>query len=189
MLDLALQFLKDQLNSYIVTRTGSATVEVKMSRVVDDMGKYAIDEGSIGATIINIEEDRILKNHLPEYNNLNGQHRVMEPELKLNLDVMFAANLKLYDVALKYISYVLTFFQSHPFFMPEQYPSLDPRIEKLTMELRSLSYEQLNQVWAFIGGKQLPSVIYRVRMVALQDEALTEIQPPLTSIYMDLYSR
>jgi hypothetical protein len=189
MLDVTLQFLRDQLNSYIIGRTGSTAVEVKMSRVVDDAGKYAIDEGNIGAAIINIEEERVLKAHLPEYSNLNGQQMVMEPELKLNLYVMFAANFKLYDVALRYISLVLTYFQSHPFFMPDHYPGLDPRIDKLTMELQSLTYEQLNQIWAFIGGKQLPSVIYRVRMVALQDEVLTEIQPPLTTIYTDLHNR
>ena len=189
MLDLAVQFLRDQLNSYIATRTGSTTTEVKMTKIVEDTGKYAIDEGSIGATIINIEEERILRAHLLEYSNIGGQQAVMEPELRLNLSVMFAVNFKLYDVALKYVSLVLTFFQSHPFFVGDQYPGLDRRIEKLTMELQSLNYEQLNQVWAFIGGKQLPSVIYKVRMVALQDESVKEIQPPLTTIYADLHSR
>ena len=107
---------------------------------------------------------------------------MLEPEIKLNLHVMFAANFKQYDTALKYISYVLMYFQSHHYFSSEEYPALDERIGKLTMELQSLSYEQLNQVWAFIGGKQLLSVIYKVRMVILQDEAQMAIQPPITII-------
>ena len=117
------------------------------------------------------------------------QHIVSEPELKINLYVLFAANFKQYEEALKYISYVLMYFQSHSVFTPEQYSDLDPRIEKLTAELQSLNYEQLNQIWTFIGGKQLPSVIYKVRMVSLQDDTPKDIQPPVTTTNTNIYSR
>ena len=161
-----------------------------MSKLVDDAGKYAF-ENSIAASIINIEEDRVFKSQTPDRIYTNGQHIVLEPELKLNLHVIFAANfdVKNYDQALKYISYVLTFFQSHSAFTSVEYPALDPSIEKLTIELQSLSYEQLNQVWAFIGAKQLPSVIYKVRMVSLQSIAPTLIQPPIVEINTNLYSQ
>lgn len=191
MLDIALKFLTDELNSYLNLniRADPNPVEVvKMSRLVDDAGKYAFAEGTIAATIINIEEERTFKSQLPDYTYRNGQHVVLEPEIKLNLHVMLAANFKQYDSALKYIAYVLTYFQSHSYFTSEEYPALDERIGKLTMELQSLSYEQLNQVWAFIGGKQLLSVIYKVRMVILQDEAQMAIQPPITIINTQIES-
>lgn len=189
MLDIALKFLTDELKTYLYIRTGSNSIEVKMSRLVDEAGKYAFDKETIGASIINIEEERIFRSQLPDYTYKNGQHVVLEPEIKLNLHVLFAANFTHYDVALKYISYVLTYFQSHSHFTPEEYPALDERIGKLTMELQSLSYEQLNQVWAFIGGKQLLSAIYKVRMVVLQDEAQMAIQPPLTTINTQIESQ
>ena len=189
MLDIALKFIKDELNTYLFTQTGSDSVKVEMSKLVDDTGKYAFDENNIAASIINIEEERIFKSQVPEHTYTNGKHVVLEPELKLNLYVLFAANFKQYDQALKYISYVLTYFQSHLSFTPEVYPSLDSRIEKLTAELQSLNYDQLNQVWSFIGGKQLPSIIYKVRMVALQDQTPTTIQPPLTKINTNLHSQ
>jgi hypothetical protein len=189
MLDIALQFLRDELNSYLVSRTGSDAVKVQMSSLVDETGKYALDNGTIGAVIINIEEERTFKSHIPEYAYVNGQHVVLEPDLKLNLHVMFAANFKLYDIALKYIAFVLTYFQSNPSFTSEEYPALDTRIRKLIVELQSLSYEQLNQIWAFIGGKQLPSVVYKVRMVAVQDEAQMAVQPPVTTIKTEIRSR
>ena len=188
MLDTAVEFLKVELNTFLLTRTNSSAVEVALSLVVDDAGKYAIKEGSIGATIINIEEERAVKTHLPHYQYINGQHRVLEPELRLNLYLLFAANLKLYDQALKYISYILTYFQAHPSFNASEYPALDPKIEKLVVELQSFTFEQLNQIWAYIGGKYLPSVIYKIRMVVLQDEAATAIQPPLTKLQTNLHS-
>ena len=150
--------------------------------MVDEAGKYAFDQETIGLSVINIEEERTVKTHLPEYTYLNGQHVVSEPELKLNLCVLFAANFKVYDEALKYISHILIFFQSHPVFTQEEYPGLDPRIEKLTLELQSPTYEQLNQIWTFIGGKQLPSILYRVRMVVLEAETPSAVQPPITKI-------
>ena len=191
MLDIALKFLTSELNTYLSTQMTSTSEEVvRMSKLVDDAGKYAF-ENSIAASIINIEEDRVFKSQTPDRIYTNGQHILLEPELKLNLHVIFAANfdVKNYDQALKYISYVLTFFQSHSAFTSVEYPALDPSIEKLTIELQSLSYEQLNQVWAFIGAKQLPSVIYKVRMVSLQSVAPTLIQHPIVEINTNLHSQ
>ncbi|MGX2040170.1 DUF4255 domain-containing protein [Methylocaldum sp. MU1018] len=189
MLDIALQFLKDELNTYLLTRTGSSTVSVKLTGIVDDAGKYAFGGETIGATVLNIEEERAFKSQLPEYSYLNGRHVIAEPAIRLNLHILFAANFKQYDEALKFISYILTFFQARPHFSPDAYPGLNPAIEKLVVELQSLNYEQLNQIWAFIGGKQLPSVVYKVRMIALQDQVRTAVQPPLTVIGTDILSR
>jgi len=189
MLDVAISFLKDELNTYLLTRTGSDTVKTTLSKVVDESGKYAFDIDSISCSIINIEEERILKSHLNDYTTINGQHVILEPELRLNLHVLFAANFTHYDQALRYISYVMTYFQAHPVFTSNEYPALDPGIGKLTAELLSLNYEQLNQIWAFIGGKQLPAVVYKVRMITLQDEAQTAVQPPITTIRTTTQSR
>jgi hypothetical protein len=189
MLNITLQFLKEELNSYLHVRASTNSDVVKVSGIVDETGKYAFDKDLIAASIINIEEERILKSHLNQYELVNNQHVVLKPELKLNLYILFAANFKLYEVALKYLSHLLTFFQSNPIFTPTEYPALDQRIEKLTMELQSPSFEQLNQIWSFIGGKQLPSVLYKLRMVVLQETAQSAIQPPLTIISSDLRNR
>jgi len=192
MLDIALTFLKDELNTYFLTekgQTGSDSVKVKIGKLVDEAGKYAFDLGSIAASNINIEEDRIFKSQVPHSIYTNEKLVTIKPELKLNLYVLFAANFKEYTDALKYISYVLTYFQTHPAFTSVEYPALDPRIEKLTTELQTLSFEQLNQIWAFIGGKQLPSVIYKVRMVAIQGMVPSAIQPPILTINTNLHNQ
>ncbi|HIJ94650.1 MAG TPA: DUF4255 domain-containing protein [Desulfuromonadales bacterium] len=189
MLDYALTFLTDELNGYLVTRTASDSVKASLSRVVDEAGKYAFDIDSISCSIISIEEERLLKSHLPDYSTINGRHVVRPPELKLNLQILFAANFTHYDQALKYISYVLMFFQSHPIFSSDTHPALSPAIGKLSMELLSLNFEQLNQMWAFIGAKQLPSAVYRVRMVTLQDTADSAVKPPITTIRTTIQRR
>lgn len=182
MLDKALFFFADELNAYLQARTGVLGTKVKVSAIVNEDGKYAMDAESIAITILNIEEETIIKDHTRQYVYQSGQHKVLNPKLNLNLMVMFSAKFTVYDQALKYISHVLTFFQNNNSFSPNTYPSLDNTVEKLNIELQRLSFDELNQVWAFIGGKQLPSVIYKVRMIAIQDQIQNDIQQPITVI-------
>jgi|SRR5215475_5038490 len=182
MIDVALRFLVAEVNAYLLARTGSSFGEAELSRPVDDNGRWAVREDHLGVALVNIEEERVLKSQGRESTYVEGRQVVVEPDLKVNLHVLFAANFKQYDQALRHISHVLTLFQARPAFAPDRSPGLDPRIEQLTLELLSLSYEQLNQMWAFIGGKQLPSVVYRVRLISLHDAEPAAIQPPITTI-------
>jgi len=109
MLDVALKFLTKQLNTYLLSRTGSAFGEVEIGRLVDDSGKWAVKEDHVGAALINVEEERTLRGQRPETVFVNGANVVLEPALKLNLHVLLAANFQQYDQALHYLSHVLTF--------------------------------------------------------------------------------
>ncbi|MCX6220615.1 MAG: DUF4255 domain-containing protein [Bacteroidia bacterium] len=189
MIDQALLFLRDEINAYVHLRTNATTVEVKLSKIVNDLGKYAFPDDSIALTIFNLEEDHIFKAQLPEFTYVDGQHQRREPELKFILHAMFAANFGIYEEAWKAIGLVLGFFQSHPVFLAEEYPALSPKIGKLTVELESLSVEQLNQIWAYLGAKHLPSVAYKIRMVIIQDEFATAIQKPVISFKTNIHRR
>jgi len=182
MLDVAVNFLTKELNSYLVARTGGTFGSALPSRIVSDAGKWAVPDDQIGVALVNVEEERSLKSQVPQAVYAEGRHVVLEPEIKLNLHLLFAANFKQYDQGLRQLSHVLVFFQAHPVFTRERYAGLDPHIEKLGVDLLTLSFEQLNQLWAFVGAKQLPSALYRVRLVALQDLEPASIQPPITVI-------
>ncbi len=182
MIDIALKFLATEMNAYLFARTGSSLGGVALGRLVDDTGKCAIKEQSLGAALVNIDEERILRSQVPDTVLVDGRQVMRQPELKLNLTILVAANFTQYDIALRQLSWVVTFFQSHPGFSRDRNPGLDPRIERFTVELQSLTFEQLNQLWATVGGKQLPSVVYRLRLVAVQDVEPSAIHPPVTEI-------
>jgi hypothetical protein len=172
----------DELNGYLLGRTGGTFGTAELGKVVDDTGKWRVNEDHLGVAMINLEEERTLKTQMPETTLVNGRTVALQPDLKLNLHVLFAANFKQYDVGLRYLSQVLTFFQANPSFTQSDHPSLDARIARLTAELLSLTYEQLNSVWTYIGAKQLPSAIYRLRLVAIQDQEAVTIAKPLSTI-------
>lgn len=182
MLHLAADFLTKELNAWLVQRTGATFGSAALSRIATDTGRWAIADDQVGVALINVEEERSVKSQLPQAAYVDGRQVLREPDIKLNLHLLFAAHFKNYEQGLKQLSYVLTFFQAHPVFTRARYPALDPRIQKLGVDLMALGYEQLNQVWAFVGAKQLPSAVYRVRLVALQDDEPAAIQPPITAI-------
>jgi hypothetical protein len=195
MLDIAVSFLADELNTYLRKRgelTGSLDVVLPTS-LVDDKGVWTLPVGNIGLTLVNIEEERVLREQLPERVYLNGNNVVLQPVIKLNLIVLFAARFAPdtdgYKSSLKFLSHVFTFFQANPSFSADNSPGLNGNIEKLNVELLSYTPEQLNQTWAYLGSKYLPSAIYRVRMVSLQDIEPVEIGKPITTINAEVTVR
>ena len=103
MLDVAANFLVKELNAYLLARTGGTFGSALLSRVVDDAGKWAIPDDQIGIAVVNVEEERALKSQLPQPVYSNGQQVVLEPEIKLNVYLLFAANFKQYDQGLREI--------------------------------------------------------------------------------------
>jgi hypothetical protein len=93
----------------------------------------------------------------------------------LNLYLMVAANFtaRSYPESLKYLSRVIAFFQQHPVFDRHSSPAMDAGIDKLILDMENLDRRELNNIWGMFGGKYMPSVLYRVRMVGIDSNSVT----------------
>lgn len=189
MLDSVLKFVVDELNSYLNAKTGIIEKVVMLGPLVDDVGKYTLAKNNVGLALINIEQETAIKQQRPQATFSHGKSLSFVAPLYLNLHIIIAARFDVYDQALKYLSHILNFMQANPAFTPDRYPALDEGITKLSLELQSLNYDQLNQVWGFIGAKQLPSVYYKIRMLSLQDKDTPSIGPPVLKINNDIQSK
>lgn len=192
MLDVVLDFLATEAQAYVARRTavnGGEVGRVEPRPLVDEAGKWTIPEGQLGLALVHLEEERTLKTQQPEAILIGGRHFLRPPELRLTLHVLFAARFAHYPTALRYLSLILTFFQAHPLFTGDTFPRLDARIDKLAVELEPLTYEQLNQLWAYLGAKHLPSALYRVRVVCLQDVETVASGPPIQTISTEVLER
>lgn len=184
MLDSVLKFFADEINAYLQTQGGAlGGTPVKASAIVGDDGKYTIEDDHVAVTIINLEEEAAAKEQLPHTTYQDGQTVTLEPALNLNLYLLFAARFTHYDQAIKYLSHILTYFQARRVFTREKYAAMNRGLSRLVVELQRVDYEQLNQIWAFIGAKHLPSVIYRIRMVPVQEGAQTGVRPPVIRVH------
>jgi hypothetical protein len=190
MLDKAISFLQNRI---VTDQFNDEDPEpVVIGALFNEKGEPLIGAGLVGLMISNVEEERVFKAQLQKQKRTDNDIEVANPEIKLNLYILAAANpganAVSYDAALKRLSSVVTYFQGTSFFDKTDYPGLDP-IEYLIVELYSLSFEQQNQLWASLGGKYMPSVVYKVRLVVIdrgflgaKEKAILEIDNNLHRI-------
>lgn len=182
MIDVAVNFVNAALNDHFVGRLGATAARSTVTRLVDQQGRTVLNDDTLGTTLINVEEERVMRGQTRESSLVAGRLVTTEPPLRLNLHLMIAANFRLLDQALKYLSLVVGCFQAQPIFKPATHPALDAGIQQLSLELQSLTYEQQNQIWAFLGGKYLPSVVYRARLILVQHSDTDSVGPPIRRI-------
>lgn len=182
MLVEAISLLLSQLNQYILHADGSALGTVAPA-VWGNIAQF--DHPEIGPdlenklvlTVVNIEEEKTLKNATNQTRDPSGSVEYKNPPLHLNLVVLFAANYRNYETALKRLTQVLSFFQGKQRFTSKNSPGagLAPTTElSLTMDLLSLSFEEVNHLWGSLGGKQIPFAAYRGRLITIDDRRVLE---------------
>ena len=83
------------------------------------------------------------------------------PPLLLNLDLMLAAvyDEKRYAESLSVLSETLTFIQSRPYF--------DLNGQKYTIEIVTLSAQDINNTWTTLGGQYYPSIMCKLRRLTI----------------------
>lgn len=182
MIDAALKFVSEQVNAHLQKRAGADAGVASVGPLVDDKGSWLQPRDTLRLTLFQVDEERVLRDPLPTHVMVAGREVSQPPPLKLNLVVVFAAHFQHYDQSLRCLSLVMTLFQARPLYTASDMPSLPAGLERLAVELVSYGPEQLNQMWACIGAKQLPSVVYRLRLVELRDSEPLATGAPITSI-------
>lgn len=187
MIQESLGFIVDQVNEYIALKAGGDTTRVQLNALVDQQGAVQIEVDRVACTLVSIEEERIGKAQMA-YEVVNGVTTKKNPPLKFNLYVLFAANPKIdtastnYGEGLKLISHIITFFQGKNVFDKYNSPGIPSGIDKLIMEIYTMPIEQQNYLWASLGAKYLPSILYRVRLLEFEDERILQNQPAVHTI-------
>lgn len=188
MIEKALTFLRDEVNKDFRVRSGSPTLEDKvvLSNIVDidQNDSIGLPENKVVLSLICLEEERVFKSQDHYVRSTNGSIHSANPELRFNLYVLFAAhfnNLN-YGEALKFLSHTIRFFQARNVFDAKDYPSLKDEIERLVVDLYTQPMDQQSQLWQALGGKFLPSVMYKVRLLSINEQVVHKEVPRITEI-------
>lgn len=193
MIDIALILLRDELRTYITLSKHDNSVVVNIDNIalLEPTGHSSLSD-SIIISLVNIEEESTLKNQSavkrPFINNAVYQN----PPVYLNLYVLFTSNYSgnNYSLALKRLSYIIQFVQSKNSFSIASSVSAESLIEnnpdvldlKFTLELYTLTFEQINHLWGSLGGRQVPFAMYKLRLVAISDHATIREVPLIEEI-------
>lgn len=199
MLRSALEFLRDELNLYLKRKDpvnfGNAD-SVVISNLMKPDGSFAVNAGQgnenfkIILTLVNLEEDRVAESQL-YWQRVNDKVQVINPPLNINAYVLFSVFAGNYLTALRLLSYVLGFFQSANVFDSTQYPGMNAGVDadkpwqkvgQLLVNLYPVTLEQQNNLWASLGAKHMPAVIYKIRTMSFTDTEPKLEAPPVTEV-------
>lgn len=182
MLYESMHIIKEQLDSYFKDIGLSRTTELQNISLWES-GK--VDESSLAEkliiTLLRLEEESTLKNS-PHVKVNENKTEYRNPPVHLNLYLLIAANFKNYDTSLISISKVIEFFQGKKVFTSSNtvYNRDNVAFEilddfRFILEIYSPSFEELNNIWGTLGGRQMPSVIYKVQLIQIErDKKLSE---------------
>ena len=144
--------------------------------------------------IVNIEEDKTMKNqsvYLKETNNHTNISRYKHPTQHLIISLLFSSynkDLDKYLDGLDKLRIIISYFQQNNSFYYKNddtelidYTDFMAKTElekedysKITTESVSLSMDQLNQMWSYLGSRYMPSVLYKMRLCTVQGSTTTQ---------------
>lgn len=180
MIAAAISKIAWELNQALKGRAQSSEDLVVVSHLLELDGTVALQAvDKLAVFLVNIEREASPQRHPAQVDAGLRRTAIVQPPIFLNLLVLFAANFggSKYPEALKAISNTAAFFQGRPVFDHQNTPDLDPGIERLAIEIENLSTADLGNVWGILGGRYVPSLLYRIRMVVIDSNAL-EAQVP-----------
>jgi len=199
MIYQALKLIAVELNEYMDAITSASDDLVTLGNIAlfDNKGEAGVGSNSLEekvlVTLVNLQEEKTLKN-LPAHKiNSFNETEYKNPPVMLNLIVLFSVTSTNYQNALIYLSRIISFFQHKRSFTNQNtpIPTATPQIEsmenfKLVLDIFSPSFEETNYLWGTLGGKQFPSVLYKVRLVGLErEEVIKETRGLIENIEME----
>ncbi len=76
----------------------------------------------------------------------------------------------------------MEYFQQQNVFTPQTYPALNAKIKKLIVEFYPLSFEQINHLWSILDGKYIPSVLFKIKQINIDEAFISGEGQPIQEI-------
>ncbi|MFC4816445.1 Pvc16 family protein [Flavobacterium sp. GCM10023249] len=185
---------------------GQTVVEITNIATLNDGDDFLLSKSVIVLSIVNIEEDKTLKNqsvYLRDTNDQTNISRYKQPTQHLIISVLFASynkDMAKYLDGIDKLKNVISYFQQNNSF----YYKIDDtemidydtyltktelqkeQYQKITMESVSLTTEQLNQMWSCLGSKYMPSMLYKMRLCMIQQSPTIQ-EKVIKKVKVDLW--
>ena len=186
MIDAAITLIANQLNQYLRRSFDLTEDIVAISNILEQDGTVPSHvDNKLVVVLVNIEKDEFPHSRQPNGNTVGADRSVTNySPVYLNLYLMFAGNFSgnNYLESLKFISNTIGFFQRRPVFDHENTPDLDPRLDKLVMDIENLNINDLGNLWGILSSRYLPSILYKVRMVGFDSGDVVTQAPTVREI-------
>ncbi len=188
-----LQILKEQLETYLFdSGLEKAVVLENISLWESGSEDAAKVDDKVVISLIHLDEETTMKNS-PHFKVKDNQTEYRNPPVNMNLYILISGNRISYDKSLQSISKTIEFFQGKSLFTSSNtvYNRTNVAFDvldyfKFNVQLYTPGLEQLNNIWGMLGGRQLPSVIYKVQIVQIKHDKKLSAGSVITHVGGDL---
>lgn len=185
MIFQVMELIRQNLNSFL-SAPGSPD-SVVLGNIAfstpDNPATPLVDESAqVYMSLVNVEEEASLRNQSQVRQTEIRPLAYVNPPLIVNLFLLFSSNHKDYNMAIRSLSSVLLFFQGNRSFSIARTPVpatgvfASPGEQenniKITLDLMSLTFEQVNHLWGSLGGKQVPFLLFKARQVEIDADRM-----------------
>lgn len=197
--------LSKKISAEISAANNGVVVSIELTNVatLNDGDEFLLNKSSMILSIVNIEEDKTLKNQslYKEYSgNGNSIEKYKRPAQNLILSLLFTSynkNQDSYPDGLEKLEYIIKCLQHNNvyyyddtnfFEQTEVSENQAKSMNKIILDLVSLKLDQLNQMWSYLGSKYMPSVLYSMRMIRVQNENNLPTDPIIDKAKVQLWT-
>lgn len=155
----------EEMNEYFSSKFSLNTEKVVVSSLAENAENTSLlSEDNVIVSLVNIEQEKV------SYNTSSLGYK----PVNLYLYLLFSAGFSdgNYEEALKLLSGIITFFQQRPVLNQQNTPSLHAAIDKLSFDMINMNIQELSQLWSINGSKYYPSVLYRAKIVRIEEDGL-----------------
>jgi hypothetical protein len=175
MLFEVIQIITEQVNSYLEECGLDKSVVAENIGILESQDENADNlKNKVALSLLNIQEENTLKNFPNK--SFEGSKVVYKNNiLNLNLYILFSANRDTYLKSLNDISKIIEFFQGKKLFTQantvyDRNKTAMNNIEnfRFSAELYTPTFEEMNFIWGTLGGRQIPSALYKISMIQIE---------------------
>jgi len=189
----ALNQIVNQLNDYLDTKYVGSNPTDYRAEIQNIQEDPTGSNPGIKVALINIEEDKVYKNHLNPLDRLPKSTDDIHPlggipTMRVNLYVLFAFNPKAsqsaaYLNSLSLVTHVLSYFAATPYQKISIPPTGIPDKQfNLEINYHNISLEDSNNMWSNLGGKQKPYAMFQIKMLEIEGD--THVPIPMDKVLL-----
>lgn len=182
MLDIAVKTIKTKLNAYLSKHYTFDDDPVIIAPLFEHDSLSANCKNKLSVFVVNLEKDTTYKKQIHNISS-GGSNFNTAPPLYLNMHIMIGAyfDTSRYEQSLQLLSTAIQCFQELPVIDRENTPGMPETIEKLMLDIENISIRELSNLWGMLGGRYYPSILYRVRVVTIDGQAIISRSHPASS--------
>ena len=176
MIDLTLKLIVDRLNAHLSGLFSVSEDLVAIGPLSDADGTPTAEaRNRLTVFVTNLAQDSMPRSSISQSMGQVGQAR------PVHLDIYFMLasghDPEIYAEGLKLISAALMYFQSNPVMTPQNTPEMPAGLSQLSIDIANLRVEEIGQLWGNLGGRYVPSVMFKVRSVIIDAGLVQSITP------------